>query len=119
MMTRLKKRYWIPAIILLIIVIVSLYGWRYWLAFKDEHNLSVDWQGLDISLDGLSFAELTISQQPQLSLKANNIKLSWSTLTAKSIDIYWQSTELTDKSTLSKVADNVNQQLEQDRKSVV
>ena len=113
MMTRLKKRYWIPAIILLIIVIVSLYGWRYWLAFKDEHNLSVDWQGLDISLDGLSFAELTICQQPQLSLKANNIKLSWSTLTAKSIDIYWQSTELTDKSTLPKVADNVNQQLEQ------
>lgn len=102
-MARLKKRYWIPSLILLIIVILSLYGWRYWLLFKDEHNLAIEWQGFDIGLGGLSFDELTISQQPQLSLKASNVKLSLSTFTAKSIDIYWS--DSTDKSNLPKVTD--------------
>jgi hypothetical protein len=123
-MARLKKRYWIPSIILLIIMMLGLWGWRYWLAFKEAHHLLVDWQGLSVSFDGVSFDELTISQQSPLSLssqlapqspfslKASNLKLSWSALTATSIDVYWQPSDLTDNIVVAKVADNAIQESE-------
>ena len=112
-MARLKKRYWIPSLILLIIIIVGLSGWRYWLAFKDEYNLSIDWQGINISWDGLSFAELNIAQQSQLSVTASDVKISWSQLSAKNIDIYWQKADLTNTQAVAKVADDQLQQLDQ------
>ena len=112
-MARLKKRYWIPSFILLIIIIVGLSGWRYWLAFKDEYNLSIDWQGINISWDGLSFAELNIVQQSQLSVTASDVKISWSQLSAKNIDIYWQKADLTNTQAVAKVADDQLQQLDQ------
>ena len=112
-MARLKKRYWIPSFILLIIIIVGLSGWRYWLAFKDEYNLSIDWQGINISWDGLSFAELNIAQPSQLSVTASDVKISWSQLSAKNIDIYWQKADLTNTQAVAKVADDQLQKLDQ------
>ena len=112
-MARLKKRYWIPSLILLIIIIASLSGWRYWLALKDEYNLSIDWQGINIGWDGLSFAELNIAQQSQLSVTASDVKISWSQLSAKNIDIYWQKADFTNTQAVTKIADDQLQQLDQ------
>ena len=112
-MARLKKRYWIPSLILLIIIIASLSGWRYWLAFKDKYNLSIDWQGINISWDALSFAELNIVQSSQLSVTASDVKISWSQLSAKNIDIYWQKADFTNTQAVTKIADDQLQQLDQ------
>ncbi|OCG31234.1 hypothetical protein A9G45_12340 [Gilliamella sp. HK2] len=89
-MVRLKKRYWFLLIILLTNLILGFCGWHYWISFKEKYHLSIDWHGINMSFEGLSFDEFTISQPSQLSVTAKNLLVSWSQLSAKNIDIYWQ-----------------------------
>ncbi|OCG00486.1 intermembrane phospholipid transport protein YdbH family protein [Gilliamella sp. wkB112] len=94
-MTRLKKRYWILLSFLLIILFTSLIGWHYWCSFKQKYDLSIDWSGAKISLDGITFDEITISQHSQLSIIGKNLLISWSQLTATDLDIHWQQSSTT------------------------
>ena len=89
-MAHIKKRYWISLSILLILFSISLFGWRYWCSFKQEHDLSVDWRGAKISLEGITFDEVTIFQHSKLLITGKNLLVSWSQLSANSLDIHWQ-----------------------------
>ncbi|MWN05341.1 YdbH domain-containing protein [Gilliamella sp. Pas-s95] len=89
-MVRLKKRYWISLSILFLIVLFCLYGWHYWQSFKQKHGIMVDWHGASIGFEGLTFDELTVSKQSQISITAKNLLISWSYLSANNLDIHWQ-----------------------------
>ncbi|OCF96907.1 intermembrane phospholipid transport protein YdbH family protein [Gilliamella sp. wkB308] len=89
-MARLKKRYWFSFIFMLIISLLGLFGWHYWLSFKQKNQLTLDWHGFNIGFDGVSFDTFTVSQQSQLSLTAKKLHVSWSNLSAENVDIYWQ-----------------------------
>ncbi|OCG72609.1 hypothetical protein A9G42_12075 [Gilliamella sp. Nev6-6] len=89
-MVRLKKRYWISLSILFLIVLFCLYGWRYWQSFKQKHGIMVDWHGASIGFKGLTFDELTVSKQSQISITARNVLISWSHLSANNLDVHWQ-----------------------------
>ncbi len=92
-MTRLKKRYWISLSLLLIIILLSLFGWQYWLSFKQKYQLTINWQGISVGFNGLSFTDLTVSQSSMLSLTVKELHISWSNLSAENIDIHWLSDE--------------------------
>lgn len=89
-MVRLKKRYWISLSILFLIVLFCLYGWHYWQSFKQKHGIMVDWYGASLGFEGLTFDELTVSKQSQISITAKNLLISWSYLSANNLDIHWQ-----------------------------
>lgn len=92
-MVRLKKRYWIPSFLLLIVLLFSSFGWWYWRTLKQELGLSVDWRGMSIGFNGVCFDELTLSKQSQLTIKGKDLKFSWSNLSATDLAIYWQANQ--------------------------
>lgn len=92
-MARLKKRYWIPLTIILIAMALSFCGWRYWISFKQQQGITVDWNQLNIGFDGVSFDEFTFTKQSLLSVKSKNLRISWSTLSASDMDIHWLSND--------------------------
>lgn len=90
-MTCLKKRYWILFIILLITMATGVYGWHVWQSFKQQQGISIDWQGVGISVEGISLDELTLTKQSEFSITSKNVLISWSALSVASMDIDWQS----------------------------
>ncbi|OCG23299.1 hypothetical protein A9G11_06010 [Gilliamella sp. wkB108] len=109
-MAHLKKRYWIPLGFLLLIILISLYGWQYWLSFKQKYGINVDWHGAKISLNGILFDEFTVTKQSQLSVTSKNLVISWSQLSATDVDIYWQANQvITQITPAEKVVDDTAQ----------
>ncbi|MCX8602116.1 MULTISPECIES: intermembrane phospholipid transport protein YdbH family protein [unclassified Gilliamella] len=86
-MARLKKRYWFLLSFFLIIGLFIIGGWQYWISIKQKYDIALDWQGLNVSFDGISFEEITLSQQ-KTTIVAKNINLSLAKLSVKDLSLY-------------------------------
>lgn len=87
LMARLKKRYWFLLSFFLIIGLFIIGGWQYWISIKQKYDIALDWQGLNVSFDGISFEEITLSQQ-KTTIVAKNINLSLAKLSVKDLSLY-------------------------------
>lgn len=88
LMARLKKRYWFLLSFFLIIGLFIIGSWQYWISIKQKYNIALDWQGLNVSFDGISFEEITLSQQQKTTIVAKNINLSLAKLSVKELSLY-------------------------------
>lgn len=88
LMARLKKRYWFLLSFFLIIGLFIIGSWQYWISIKQKYNIALDWQGLNVSFDGISFEEITLSQQQKTTIVAKNINLSLAKLSVKELGLY-------------------------------
>lgn len=78
-------------IVMLLIALVSVYGWSRWQALKHELDLTVDWDSLHIGFKGLTFKQLHITQQATngtlIIINSQEANLSFLALTAQKLAI--------------------------------
>lgn len=91
----LKKTKWMRVlfILILLIILIGTYCWSCWQQFKHENGLDVQWRKISFNLQGISIKEFSLTQTlpfSHLSIKNDQMVLSWSTLRLNTLDINWQ-----------------------------
>ena len=78
-------------IVVLLMVLLSVYGWSRWQALKHSLGLTVDWSSLHIGFKGLTFKQLHITQQglngTAIVINSQEASLSFFTLSIKKLAI--------------------------------